>query len=238
MSHPHDPNNSFERADGQPVQYPSRDWTNPAPANPPNFPPYGDGPKKRMPWYGWGCLGLAGMGTLVLIALIIAAVVMPPVDTAEPDPVETTQEAEPTPEPEPEPEPEPTPTFEALETEAPSESENDVLEEAGGDQALRNYNETFDDPAGRGDEGAYLNHLMENDRAVYMTTENETMLNMGRTVCEALDEGYSTVEILEMIPDTLTVNTQASIVAGSSMFLCDEHLAQVQREVGEASGNV
>lgn len=227
MSHPHNPENSFERADGKPTVYPSPGWGNTPPSSP-NFPPYGDGPKKRMPWYGWGCLGLAGMGTLVLIALIIAAVVMPPVDTADPVPVETSQEAEPTPEP----------TFEALATEAPAESENDVLEEAGGDTALRNYNETFDDPAGRGDEGAYLNHLLENDRAVYLTTENQVMLDMGRTVCDALDTGYSTIEILDMIPDTLSVNTQASIVAGSAMFLCDEHLGQVQQEVGEASGNI
>ena len=231
MSHPHNPENSFERADGQPVQYPSPGWANTPPSSP-NFPPYGDGPKKRMPWYGWGCLGLAGMGTLVLLALIIAAVVMPPVETADPVPVETSQEAE------PEPEAEPTPTFEALETEAPAESDNDVLEEAGGDTALRNYNETFDDPAGRGDEGAYLNHIMENDRDVYMTTENQVMLDMGLTVCDALDTGYSTIDILDMIPDTLSVNTQASIVAGSAMFLCDEHLGQVQQEVGEESGNI
>lgn len=110
--------------------------------------------------------------------------------------------------------------------------------EAGGDEGLREYNDTFDDPGEPGDEAGYLDHLLENDREGYMASENTALLGMGRVVCSALDDGHTAAEVLEMFPASLSPDTQASVVAGSVGFLCVEHLERVREEVGAQTGQI
>lgn len=232
MSSPYNPENSHQRADGQPVVYPSPGWNQP-PASP-NFPPYGDKPPRdKMPWYGKGCLGIvAGFFALVALAIVFGDTAAEP--EPQPDPPAATQEAEPTPEPEPSPEP-------SITVETTEPDNDDVIAEAGGDEAFRTYNESFDDPAGRGDEAGFLNHMLAEDREIYVTTANDTMLDISRTVCEAFDSGYTVVEVLDMFPPSLTENTQASLVSGSVGFICTEHFDSVQQQVEDyqaANGNV